>query len=402
MESIAIVDMPSRLNKFGGEARIAASLFKGLRRSFNTYYIGYGTSYLSENERGVILPSNGGAISKSLRNKSISESAIARLAYNALVVRRLHGIDKEAIARKMKEANPSVIISNSVQDMPLLIYLKAAGIKSKMVYIDHSSISSELNDWYFSKKAMPLTIGSGVRALSVNGALRNFFRFFDAVVALNKEQYNSIRRFTEDVVYIPNGISVSLGHNAAIEKSIKERYSIGSKMVVIYVGRMFERQKNVSTLIKAFKGSNADAVLMLVGEGPSLSDYIRIAGGDRRIVFAGGVEEKLLQYFYNIADIFVLPSFWEGFSLTVLEASAHRLPMLLSEGAYIEDLRSYRIPTFKTGSIESLRKSLMMLISSKAARASASRESARIALDFTEERMLRSYERLISQLHGGN
>jgi len=47
-------------------------------------------------------------------------------------------------------------------------------------------------------------------------------------------------------------------------------------------------------------------------------------------------------------------------------------------------------------------RSLMMLISSRAARASASRESARIASDFTEERMLRSYERLISQLHGGN
>ncbi|MGC8587326.1 MAG: glycosyltransferase family 4 protein [Candidatus Micrarchaeia archaeon] len=398
MESIVIVDMPSRLNRFGGEARIAASLFRGLRKRFDTYYLGFGTSYISEREKGVILPSASSAIGKPIRNKSISESALAKLAYNALVVRNLYGIDKPSVAKKMKEISPSVIISNSVQDMPLLLYLKRSGINSKMIYIDHGSISSEFVRGYFSKAAMPLTIGSGIQALSVTEAKRKFFRFFDAVVALNMEQYRAIRNFTEDVVYIPNGISVSLGRNEKIEKSIRERYSIGDKRVVLYVGRMFERQKNVSTLIRAFSISRIDASLLLVGDGPSLNDYMRMSEGDSRIAFAGGVDEHLLKYFYNIASVFVLPSFWEGFNLTILEAAAHRLPMLISEAACIEDLKVYKIPTFKTRSAEDLRSKLESLMASKSMMTRARRSSAMIASHFTEERMLSEYSKLIGKL----
>ena len=121
--------------------------------------------------------------------------------------------------------------------------------------------------------------------------------------------------------------------NAIKERRLRERYGIDvNDFVVLYIGRMFDRQKNVSTLIRAFKGiKEKNLKLLLVGDGPSLDSYKRLAEGDGRIIFAGSVKDAETSSIYNISSLFVLPSFWEGFSLTVLEAASHSLPENLDE-----------------------------------------------------------------------
>jgi len=74
---------------------------------------------------------------------------------------------------------------------------------------------------------------------------------------------------------------------------------------------MAEAQKNVSTLIKAFKMiEDKDLRLLLVGEGKSLPMYMKLAEGDKRIIFTGRVSDADLPSYYSIADLYVLPSFW--------------------------------------------------------------------------------------------
>jgi len=102
-----------------------------------------------------------------------------------------------------------------------------------------------------SKNSLPFTLGTGMLGLSINNMKRRFFNFFDANVALNVEQEEVIKKYTQKVAYIPDGVAKPKRDEKAI-KRFKERYSLDDKFVILYVGRMFERQKNVSTLIKAF------------------------------------------------------------------------------------------------------------------------------------------------------
>ena len=65
---------------------------------------------------------------------------------------------------------------------------------------------------------------------------------------------------------------------------------------------------------------------MLAGKdtwfSPKVREAARVSGVADRIQFAGFVSDEDLLHLYNACDLFVFPSFYEGFGLPVLEAMA--------------------------------------------------------------------------------
>lgn len=399
---VVIVDLGSRLNKVGGQARIAAILYRGLKRFFDTYYVGYETEYLGGDKNTVLLE-RGTVLSLSLRKNRFSENWALRLGYNLVVVRNLLGIgmNRGELLQKMRAIRPDVVVANSVQDIVLLKYLKRNGLEFKTVYIDHNSISTSIASGYLSKEAMPLTIGCGITAYSVADAKRKFFNFFDVNVALSPAQFNSIKALTNKVTVILNGIDVKIAKNADALSRLRLKYGFKSNnFVVLYVGRLFERQKNISTLIKAFKTiDNRNIRLLIVGDGPSRQEYTKLAKDDNRIVFTGNIEDRLMSYIYRLADLFVLPSFWEaGLSLTALEAAANSLPIILSKNVYVAGLRDSEVGevlSFNTNSKEDLANKISLVYKSKKIRDYAVLVSKKLARKFNENSMLLQYRDLI-------
>ncbi len=399
---VLIIDIGSRLNMMGGQQRMATILTNGLGKRFETWYLGYKTIFTSNKPNEIILDRGSSALS--LKRSRLGELKPARIAYNALVVGRLGGlgISKISLLRRIEALKPDIIIANSPNDFPLLTYLRKGGLRFKSVYIDHGSISTNVGG-YFTKEGIPIAFGTGIHALTIERALTRFFGFFDMVVALNKDHLKNIRRFTKRVVLINNGLDIK-----PLKKSSPSifRRSYGIKrmdFVVGYVGRLFERQKNVSVLIKAFmmiKGNNYR--LLIVGEGPSEEEYRKLAGRDKRIIFTGRItlEGKKLGDIYNSMDAMVLPSNWEGLTLTVLEAANYSVPLIVSESAYIEDLKDKRIGrllSFPTNDPEKLRQCILALRSRREfdREVEASKAIARI---FTGIAMLKKYEHMIEEL----
>jgi glycosyltransferase involved in cell wall biosynthesis len=104
---------------------------------------------------------------------------------------------------------------------------------------------------------------------------------------------------------------------------------------VVSVGAL-RKGKNYLYLIEAFKNiDHRNIVLDIYGEGPEKENLqLAVDQANLPIVLKGqinNIHEVLAQY-----DLFVMPSMFEGFSLSVLEAMAVQLPMLLSD-----------IPSFK-------------------------------------------------------
>ena len=402
--NVLIMDMGARLNKLGGEAKMANLLFEKLDGKVNTYYLGYETYYTTPTRNTIILE-RGGSINTSARNSFLSELSIVRAIYYFLYIRNMVGLNvsKGSILEKVKWMKPDIIISNSIQDFALLRYFKDHGIKFKSIYIDHGSLSTDNTSGYFTKEGIPLTIGTGINALSLNTAKRKFFNFFDMNIALNLSQFKAINKFTKKVTYIPNGLDIRVRKNPKQDNLLRKKYAISKNdFVVLYLGRMFDRQKNVSTLIKAFRATNSQHLkLLLVGEGPSTPSYKKLADGDKRIIFTVPKPVSEVNSIYNISNLFVLPSFWEGSTLTLLEAAGHGLPIILSKDAYTPDLRQTHIPrisSFTTTDYNTLKRQIELIFNNKSVREKSIASSRIVSKTFTEKKMLSSYLRLLQNL----
>ncbi len=119
-------------------------------------------------------------------------------------------------------------------------------------------------------------------------------------------------------------------------KKIKLRYSIfGDCIVVGYIGRL-ARDKGLNELIYAWRILQAkytNIKLFLCGpvdeRDPLSLDVLDIVNNDKSIFNIGEIENTPL--YYSIFDIFVLPSYREGFPTVVLEASAMSIPIITTK-----------------------------------------------------------------------
>ncbi len=121
-------------------------------------------------------------------------------------------------------------------------------------------------------------------------------------------------------------------------KTIKKKYNLPEKFI-LYFGTI-EPRKNIIGLIKAFeqlKLANlykSDLKLVIAGSpGWLYQDVFKTAQESKYkndIIFTGFIEDKDKPYLYNLAEVFVYPSFFEGFGFPPLEAMACGLPVITS------------------------------------------------------------------------
>lgn len=126
---------------------------------------------------------------------------------------------------------------------------------------------------------------------------------------------------------------------------IKSKYNTGKNYILFTA--TIEPRKNLVGLIKAFnllcKGGNATHKLVVVGRrGWRYEEVFKTVDGldsavKNRIVFTGSISDNDLLCLYNGADVFVYPSFYEGFGLPPLEAMACGCPVVVSNAASLPE-----------------------------------------------------------------
>lgn len=104
-------------------------------------------------------------------------------------------------------------------------------------------------------------------------------------------------------------------------KLLRKEYALKEKKVYLFVGRLIDL-KNVETAIRAFARLNQNKyVFVIVGDGPERNKLETIAGDlMANVIFTGRLEGDTLNVWYNVADIFVLPSYREPFGAVTNEA----------------------------------------------------------------------------------
>lgn len=110
----------------------------------------------------------------------------------------------------------------------------------------------------------------------------------------------------------------------------------------MYVGNL-KPHKNLGRLVEAYsKIDNIDdTVLVLVGKAFDNYDLKKVEeqyGLKGRIFHTGIVTDEELVDFYNLAELFVFPSIYEGFGLPPLEAMACGTPVVSSDSSSMPEV----------------------------------------------------------------
>jgi len=131
---------------------------------------------------------------------------------------------------------------------------------------------------------------------------------------------------------IYNGVDLKLVKfydNVSARQSFRKEWEIAPEdFVVAYVGRLWE-QKDPDTLIKVIDFCReAPVKFVIVGDGPFKEKFAREFGDNCRVIMTGWMADPMSVY--PAIDLLILPSLWEGLSMTLIEAMAFGKPLVAS------------------------------------------------------------------------
>ena len=138
----------------------------------------------------------------------------------------------------------------------------------------------------------------------------------------------------KDIPVIYNGIDLS--------RCIpKEDYSDREPMTLLHIGR-FNEQKNHGGMLRAFQyilGRIPQCRLVLVGDGElrdEMENLARELGIAEQVEFCGSQPD--VHPFLQRADLFLLPSNYEGMPMTIIEAMGTGLPIVATAVGGVPDM----------------------------------------------------------------
>lgn len=195
--------------------------------------------------------------------------------------------------------------------------------------------------------AMKRVRGKAVAKLMANKA--------DKIIAVSEALKNDVRKFLgvgdEKISVIYSGLDERFFEQPQMDDGkVLGKYDI-SKKYILFLGTL-EPSKNIARLLKAFslfkqkqKQKNSgrfDYQLVLAGKRGWLSQeyqqIIKDLGLVKDVVFTGYIIGDELVPLFRKAEFFVMPSLYEGFGMTVLEAFATETPAIISRTASLPEL----------------------------------------------------------------
>jgi len=163
------------------------------------------------------------------------------------------------------------------------------------------------------------------------------------------------KRFkVENVIVTPNGVDTTYFHPNAKQST----YEFPKNF--IFSAGTLQPRKNLQALLKTWhkiKNEFPDLWLVIAGEAGTVFGSIKFLA-DERVRFLGYVNEADLPGLYAQAELFVLPSFDEGFGLPALEAMACGTPVIASDGGALPETVGDAALTFHVSQPESLMASI--------------------------------------------
>lgn len=286
---------------------------------------------------------------------------------------------------KAKKLNPDILHIHAVGPSMMVPVARLLGMK--IVMTNHGPDYKRKKWGMFAR--MFLRVGEALGSIFANEAIS----ISRTIASDIKKKYN------RSCTVIPNGVEIPEIKNT--EYALK-KFGLEKNKYILAVGR-FVPEKGFADLIEAFNKTGSDWKLVIAGTADHEDSYSRnlkqIAKSNPNIVLTGFLSGTPLQELYSHAGLFVLPSYYEGLPIVLLEAMSYGLSCIVSD---IPANREVALPEdryFKAGDTEALARKIKIFIS-KPIRQEEKRSQIEIVRtrynwDDIAKRTLEAYKKLI-------
>lgn len=233
------------------------------------------------------------------------------------------------IANDLKKQKPDIYHGLS-NELPF--GLKKAGIPSLVTI--HDLIFVRFPEFY---KPIDRTI--------YNYKFRKACELGDRVIAVSEMTRQDIIKYYHipenkiDVVY--QGCAPLFLKQASSEERqrVTDKYNLPTHYI-LYVGSIEER-KNLLLIVKALHKLNKDIRLIAIGKRTPYTEivenYIRENKMEKQVTLLNNIPYEDLPIFYQLANLFIYPSFFEGFGIPIIEALHSNIPVIAATGSCLEE-----------------------------------------------------------------
>lgn len=170
---------------------------------------------------------------------------------------------------------------------------------------------------------------------------------------------------------------------------VRAKYHLPDEFI-LYVGQIYP-MKNFGGIVRSFAKVKRQLPHKLVVVGkPSLKYRRELALIDQLglrddVVMAGWVPDAELPVFYNLASVFLFPSFYEGFGIPLIEAMACGCPVVTSTGGSCPEVAGDAAVIVDPHDIDSIAKGVMKVIGDTTCRNNLIEQGLERAKSFTWE-----------------
>jgi glycosyltransferase involved in cell wall biosynthesis len=122
-------------------------------------------------------------------------------------------------------------------------------------------------------------------------------------------------------------------------RQVEERYHL-PKRYMLFVGTQLQR-KNLGAVIEAMPSIDEDIELVMVGRATTYTQHIRrrvkSLGLKDRVHMLHGVADADMPALYKLASVYLMPSLYEGFPPTIIEALTIGVPVIATKCSSMEE-----------------------------------------------------------------
>jgi len=222
------------------------------------------------------------------------------------------------------------------------------------------------------------------------------------VIAVSASTKEDVKKYLgcldSKVSVVHNGIDRRFFEDCSYDReSLKEKFGIKDKYI-LFLGTL-EPRKNLARVIEAFSkakknlGGKFDYQLLVAGKrGWLFKEYFQMAedlGLKNDVIFTGYVGGDELKPLYCFSEFFVMPSLWEGFGQTIVEAMACGAPCLVSKVSSIPEIAGDAVYYVDPHDTEGIAKGMAELAGNEELRARLSASGVKQAKKFSWEKCAR-------------
>jgi len=138
---------------------------------------------------------------------------------------------------------------------------------------------------------------------------------------------------------------------------LRKKFKIDNKFSIIFVGRMIPQKG--ATILGEIATQLPKINFLFVGQGPDFKALKRLSLTHKNIKLFGNVPYAKLHLYYNLADVFCIPSLYsEGWGRVTMEALACGLPVVASNRGAIPEVVDKSVAIIVKPTLKNLKSSI--------------------------------------------